>query len=68
MRRTTGGPERLAREHVGLAMAAANQLQPIWSQPRVKVATFAEALAAAKNRVKAISGETGLKPPASLNA
>ena len=53
-------------KHVRLALAAANQLQPIWSQPRVKVATFAEALAKAKNRLQAIANETGLKTPATL--
>ena len=55
-------------KHVNLALAAANQLQPIWSQPRVKVATFGEALAKAKNRIRAIATETGLTVPAALNA
>jgi propane monooxygenase small subunit len=50
-------------KHVTLALSAANQMQPIWSQPRVKVATFAEALAKAKNRIRAIAQETGLKVP-----
>lgn len=50
-------------KHVILALSAANQMQPIWSQPRVKVATFAEALAKAKNRIRAIAQETGLKVP-----
>ncbi len=55
-------------KHVDLAITAAQQLQPIWSQPRVKVSTFAEAFAKAKNRVAAICAETGLTPPASLSA
>ena len=55
-------------KHVDLAVAAANQLQPIWSQPRVKVASFTEAFAKAKNRLRAIAEETGLTVPASLNA
>jgi propane monooxygenase small subunit len=55
-------------KHVTLALAAANQLQPIWSQPRVKVATFVEALAKAKNRISSIAAETGLTVPAALNA
>lgn len=55
-------------KHVNLALAAANQLQPIWSQPRVKVATFAEAISKAKNRMRAIASETGLTAPAALNA
>ena len=41
-------------------------MQPIWSQPRVKVASFADALAHAKNRIKAIASELGLKVPANL--
>lgn len=51
-----------------LALAAANGLQPIWSQPRVKAASFADALAQAKNRVKAIVGEIGIKAPDALLA
>jgi propane 2-monooxygenase small subunit len=53
-------------KHADLAIAAANQLQPIWSQPRVKVAAFVDALAHAKNRVKSIATELGLKVPASV--
>ena len=34
-------------------------LQPIWSQPRVKVAQFADALDQAKNRLRAIAAEIG---------
>jgi propane monooxygenase small subunit len=52
--------------HAKLALDAANQLQPIWSQPRVKVASFADALASAKNRIKGIATELGLTVPASL--
>lgn len=55
-------------KHVGLALEAAQQLQPIWSQPRVKVATFGEALLKAKNRIANIASETGLTAPASLSA
>jgi propane monooxygenase small subunit len=51
-----------------LALAAANGLQPVWSQPRVKAASFAEALAQAKNRVKAIVGEIGIEAPDALIA
>ena len=53
-------------QHGELALAAAQQMQPIWSQPRVKVATFPEAFDNGKNRLKAIAGEIGLKLPASL--
>ena len=55
-------------KHVNLALAAAYQLQPIWSQPRVKTASFGEALTKAKNRIRAIATETGLSVPATLNA
>jgi propane 2-monooxygenase small subunit len=55
-------------KHADLAVDAANHLQPIWSQPRVKVASFTDAISNAKNRVKAIAGELGLTLPASLKA
>ena len=55
-------------KHGELALDAARHLQPIWSQPRVKAAAFADALAHAKNRVKAIATEIGLKFPAKLFA
>ena len=49
--------------HATLANEAASNLQPIWSQPRVKVSTFAEAQAAAKNRIAAICKEVDLRAP-----
>jgi propane monooxygenase small subunit len=49
--------------HGALAHEAANNLQPIWSQPRVKVSSFAEAQAAAKNRLTAICKEVDLRAP-----
>jgi propane monooxygenase small subunit len=48
-----------ATTHGKLAVDAANQLQPIWSQPRVKVAQFSDAFEQAKNRLRAISAEIG---------
>lgn len=48
-----------AEMHGKLANAAAANLQPIWSQPRVKVAQFTEAFDQAKNRLRAISAEIG---------
>jgi propane 2-monooxygenase small subunit len=48
-----------AESHGRLAMEAANQLQPIWSQPRVKVAQFADAFEQAKNRLRVIAAEIG---------
>ena len=53
-------------KHCDLALDAANHLQPIWSQPRVKVAHFADALAHAKNRMKGIASEIGLTLPAQI--
>jgi propane 2-monooxygenase small subunit len=51
------------KKHVALANEAANNLQPLWSQPRVKVVSFAEAQAQSKNRLAAICSEVGLKTP-----
>lgn len=48
-----------AQTHGKLAIAAANLLQPIWSQPRVKVAQFNDAFEQAKNRLSAISAQIG---------
>jgi propane monooxygenase small subunit len=53
-------------KHADQALDAANHLQPIWSQPRVKVVTFSDALGHAKNRIKGIAAELGLKVPANL--
>ncbi len=50
-------------KHGQLCLAAATQLQPIWSQPRVKVASFLDALDQARNRLKMICTETGLAAP-----
>ncbi len=49
-----------------LCIAAAVQLQPIWSQPRVKVASFNEAFEGARNRMKNICAQTGLAPPVAI--
>ena len=49
-----------AEKHGALAVAAANQLQPIWSQPRVKAAQFGDALELSHNRLRAIGAEIGL--------
>ena len=49
--------------HGAMAHEAAANLQPIWSQPRVKVSSFAEAQALAKNRIEAICAQIGLKTP-----
>jgi propane monooxygenase small subunit len=55
-------------KHGALCVKAANQLQPLWSQPRVKVAQFTDAFAAASNRVKAICEEIGIKAPDATSA
>jgi propane monooxygenase small subunit len=52
--------------HGTLAYTAAQLLQPIWSQPRVKIATFTEALDSAVNRVRAIGSEVGFDAVAAL--
>jgi propane monooxygenase small subunit len=51
-----------------LALDAASQLQPIWSQPRVKVVQFNDALDQAKNRFRAIAAEIGFDPRTVLGA
>jgi propane monooxygenase small subunit len=61
--RNTGLFNGWLAHHAALAQEAAANLQPIWSQPRVKVASFAEAQAAGKNRLAAICAEVGLKAP-----
>ena len=43
-----------------LAVEAANQLQPIWSQPRVKIVQFTEAVAQSHDRLRAIGAEIAL--------
>lgn len=50
-------------KHGALARDAATQLQPIWSQPRVKVAAFTDAQRQSENRIKAICTEIGIDPP-----
>ena len=47
-------------KHGALARQAAAELQPLWSQPRVKIAQFTEAQEAARNRLRAIGAEVGL--------
>jgi propane monooxygenase small subunit len=54
-------------KHGALALLAAHQLQPVWSQPRVKIAQFADALDAAKNRTRAIAAEVGFDVRATLD-
>jgi propane 2-monooxygenase small subunit len=51
-----------------LAIDAANQLQPMWSQPRVKIAQFNEAFDLAKNRLRAIAAEIGFDARTVLGA
>ncbi len=54
--------------HGSLALLAAHQMQPIWSQPRVKTTQFIDALDAAKNRTRAIAAEIGFDVRATLDA
>ena len=55
-------------KHTALGIEAANNLQPIWSQVRVKVASYADILAKSKNRMRTIMSETGLQTPAAVAA
>jgi propane monooxygenase small subunit len=48
------------------SVAAIKQLQPIWSQPRVKQMTFADAYERAKARMQSILGGLGLQLPAGV--
>jgi propane monooxygenase small subunit len=48
-----------AQAHGTLAMDAAKLLQPIWSQPRVKIAQFSDVFEQAKGRARAIAAEIG---------
>jgi propane 2-monooxygenase small subunit len=50
-------------KYLPLCTEAANLLQPIWSQPRVKVGSFGDAYAAARIRVEAILGQIGAELP-----
>ena len=47
-------------KHGAEAVNAANLLQPIWSQPRVKIAQFNDAWEQARNRLQAIGAEIGI--------
>jgi len=49
-----------------LAVAAAKQLQPIWSLPTVKVAQFTDAYASSLGRIRTIASQLGLTLPASM--
>ena len=51
-------------KHAQLAHAAALQLQPLWSLPRVKVASFAESYDRARNRFTQVLTECGIPVPA----
>ncbi|GGE29685.1 toluene hydroxylase [Marinithermofilum abyssi] len=51
------------KKYVPMCVEAANQLQPIWSQPRVKVSTFSDAYNRAKERFNSILGQINIKIP-----
>jgi len=48
---------------VPYSVAAARQLQPIWSQPRLKVLRFEDAYERAKHRLESILSKLGLQLP-----
>ena len=50
-------------KYVPACTDAANQLQPIWSQPRVKVTSFADCYAAVKNRIETALSQIGVNLP-----
>jgi len=47
-----------------LCVKAGNLLQPVWSKPRVKTASFPDAVAAATNRLQSICSQIGISVPA----
>ena len=47
-------------KHGAEAVNAANLLQPIWSQPRVKIAQFNDSFERSRNRLQAIGAEIGI--------
>jgi propane 2-monooxygenase small subunit len=51
------------KKYVPLCVEAAQQLQPIWSQPRVKVVQFSDAFARAKNRITTTLSQIGVDLP-----
>ena len=55
-------------KHAKLANDAARLLQPIWSQPRVKVTSFADAHRRALGRLQGIADELGLEVPKGLDS
>jgi len=50
-------------KYVPLCVEAAHQLQPIWSQPRVKLVQFVDAFARAKNRITTTLSQIGVDLP-----
>ncbi|QGZ58781.1 ferritin family protein [Paraburkholderia acidiphila] len=55
-------------KHGALALAAAKQLQPIWSIPHVKTAQFNDCLNSAIERAEMIAREVGVHFPSSIRA
>lgn len=62
--------KRVAQEWISnwlpLCVTAANQLQPIWSQPRVKVSSFKDAFTRAKQRFETTLSLTNLTMPGGI--
>jgi propane monooxygenase small subunit len=55
------------KKYVPMCVNAANQLQPIWSQPRVKVTTYADAYERAKERFNTILTHLNISLPKGVN-
>lgn len=51
------------KEYIPLTIEAANQMQPIWSQPQVKRVQFSDALARAKNRLTTTLSQINVELP-----
>jgi propane 2-monooxygenase small subunit len=58
---------RWIEKYLPLCEKAANQLQPIWSQPRVKVTSFPDAYNNAKERFNAILTHLNISLPKGVN-
>jgi propane monooxygenase small subunit len=54
-------------EYIPLCVEAANQMQPIWSQPQVKRIQFSEAFARAKNRLTTTLSQINIELPQGVN-
>ncbi len=59
--------ERWAKKHVALAVKAAQNMQPIWSDPSTKAVQFVDSFAAGKARITDIANEIGINLPSEVS-